>query len=552
MQAAGSSAERQNIDFDSQLVSGSHGTTEARALDTGEDEQLVVALGHFGEQQRSAGLCHGFHDQHPRHDGKAREMALEKGLIDRYVLDGDNALGAHDLHNAIEQQHGIAMRQDLQQAANIELVGNGIGLIAHFDIVKTSIIHSAVVESAKSVAIPHGAIYDGSNSMRKRTAFDPALQPIAAWLDERKAEMVATVRELVIRESPTNNKQACDAICEHLAGEFACLGGAVKVHQQAHAGNHLQVDFAGPRSRRPILLLGHFDTVYELGTLDRMPWREGRGKLSGPGVFDMKAGIVQMMYAVWSLRDAGGGLPRPVKVLLVSDEEEGSGTSRALTERLAKQCCAVLVCEPSGPGGALKTARKGVGAFTVKVTGVSAHSGLDFEKGQSAIVELAHQIHAISRLSDLKRGVTLNVGVIRGGSRTNVVPAEASADLDLRIWHKQDGPAMAKRLMALKAVNRKCKLQVEGGVNRPPLERTKDVAALFELARAVGADLGFPLSEIAVGGGSDGNFTAGLGIPTLDGLGAVGDGAHAVHEHVIAAELPRRAALLSGLIRAIS
>lgn len=386
--------------------------------------------------------------------------------------------------------------------------------------------------------------------MRQKTAFDPALKQIAGWLNERQAEMVATVRELVIRESPTNNKQACDALCEHLADEFGCLGGEVKIHPQSEAGNHLQVNFADGRGRKPVLLLGHFDTVYELGTLGTMPWRESKGKLHGPGVFDMKSGIVQMMFALWSLRD-GGGLPRPVKVLLVSDEEEGSATSRALTERLAKQCCAVLVCEPSGPGGALKTARKGVGAFTVKVTGVSAHSGLDFEKGQNAIVELAHQVHAISRLSDLKRGITLNVGVIRGGSRTNVVPAEASADLDLRIWHKHDGPKMTKRLMALKPVNPKCKLQVEGGVNRPPLERTKDVAALFELAREIGSELGFRLNEIAVGGGSDGNFTAGLGIPTLDGLGAVGDGAHAVHEHVVAAELPQRAALLAGLIRAI-
>ena len=209
------------------------------------------------------------------------------------------------------------------------------------------------------------------------------------------------------------------------------------------------MNFAGPRARKPILLLGHFDTVYDLGTLEKMPWRESKGRLYGPGVFDMKSGIVQMMFALWSLREVTGGVPRPVKVLLVSDEEEGSATSRAITEKVAKQCAAVLVCEPSGPGGALKTARKGVGSFTLKVTGVSAHSGLDFEKGQSAIVELAHQIHAISRLTDLKRGVTLNVGVIRGGTRTNVVPAEASAELDLRIAHKQDGAAMERKVFAL-------------------------------------------------------------------------------------------------------
>lgn len=377
------------------------------------------------------------------------------------------------------------------------------------------------------------------------------IRNVAAWLSDRQAEMAASLREMVLRETPTHSKKDCDALCADLADEFASLGGEVKIHRQRTAGDHLQVNFAGARGRKPILLLGHFDTVYELGTLEKMPWRESKGRLYGPGVFDMKSGIVQMMFALWSLREEMGGLPRPVKVLLVSDEEEGSTTSRAITEKVAKQCAAVLVCEPSGPGGALKTARKGVGSFTLKVTGVSAHSGLDFEKGQSAIVELAHQIHAVSRLTNLKRGVTLNVGVIRGGTRTNVVPAEASAEVDLRIAHKNDGPVMKRKVFALKAVNPKCQLEITGGINRPPLERTRQVAALFELARKSARELGSELKEIAVGGGSDGNFTAGLGIPTLDGLGCVGDGAHAVHEHVIAAELPRRAALLAALIQAI-
>ncbi len=387
--------------------------------------------------------------------------------------------------------------------------------------------------------------------MPKNKQADAGIHDVAAWLSERQAEMVASLREIVLRESPTHSKNDCDALCAHLADGFASLGGEVKIHRQRTAGDHLQVNFAGPRQRKPILLLGHFDTVYDLGALEKMPWRESKGRLYGPGVFDMKSGIVQMMFALWSLRDAMGGVSRPVKVLLVSDEEEGSITSRAITEKVASQCAAVLVCEPSGPGGALKTARKGVGSFSLKVTGVSAHSGLDFEKGQSAIVELAHQIHALTRLTDLKRGVTLNVGVIRGGTRTNVVPSEASAEVDLRIAHKQDGAAMEHKVFALKPVNAKCRLAITGGINRPPLERTKQVAALFEMARGTGQEIGFELSEIAVGGGSDGNFTAGLGIPTLDGLGGVGDGAHAVHEHVIAAELPRRAALLAGLIQAI-
>jgi glutamate carboxypeptidase len=363
--------------------------------------------------------------------------------------------------------------------------------------------------------------------------------------------MVDRVRELVTRESPTHDKPALDALCAVLAEQFRAMGGKVKLHRQKSAGNHLQIDFAGPKGRKPVLLLGHYDTVYDLGTLKTMPWRDQGGKLAGPGVFDMKSGIVQIMYALQALREAGGGLPRPVVVWLVSDEETGSGTSRALTEKLASQCSAALVCEPSGPGGAAKTARKGVGDFTIKVTGCASHAGLDFEKGQSAIQELAHQIHAVSRLTDLERGITLNVGVIRGGTRTNVVAGEAVAELDLRVARKSDGPVMERKVKALKPVNRHCKLEIAGGINRPPLERTQAVAALFATAQKIASNLGFPLTEIAVGGGSDGNFTAGIGVPTLDGLGAVGDGAHATHEYVVASELPRRAALLAGLIEAI-
>jgi glutamate carboxypeptidase len=379
----------------------------------------------------------------------------------------------------------------------------------------------------------------------------PEPNDMLRWLTARQPEMVTQVRELVTRESPTHQKAACDAVCEYLAGQFRALGGKVKVHRQKTAGNHLQVDFTGPRGHKPVLLLGHYDTVYDMGTLKTMPWREKDGKLCGPGVFDMKSGIVQIMYALRALGEVGGGLPRPVKVWLVSDEEIGSESSRALTEKLASQCAAVLVCEPSGPRGAVKTARKGVGDFTLKVTGRASHAGLDFEKGQSAILELACQIQAVSQLTDLKRGITLNVGIIRGGTRTNVVAGEAVAEVDLRIGKKSDGPVMERKVRALKPVNRDCKLEITGGVNRPPLERTKQVAALFATARTIARELGISLTEVAVGGGSDGNFTAGMGIPTLDGLGAVGDGAHAAHEYVVAAELPRRAALLAGLIAAV-
>jgi len=377
------------------------------------------------------------------------------------------------------------------------------------------------------------------------------LGEVLRWLTRREREMVACVRELVVRESPTRSKVACDQLCSYLEVQFERIGGRVKIHRQGIAGDHLQVDFGGGADRKPLLLLGHFDTVYDMGTLESLPWREENGRLYGPGVFDMKSGIVQMMFALSALHEVRGGLSRPAKVLLVSDEEEGSSSSRAITEAVARQCAAVLVCEPSGPGGALKTARKGVGSFTVKITGQASHSGLDFEKGQSAILELAHQILAISQLTDLKRGTTLNVGVIRGGTRSNVVAAEAVAELDLRIARKGDGAIMERRVRQLRPVNKQCKLEIEGGINRPPLERTKQVVALFKLARKIAFDLGFALDEIAVGGGSDGNFTAGIGVPTLDGLGAVGEGAHAKHESVVAAELPRRAALLAGLIEMI-
>ena len=231
------------------------------------------------------------------------------------------------------------------------------------------------------------------------------------------------------------------------------------------------------------------------------------------------------------------------------DQIPGALPVSTLTETLAQQSSAVLVLEPSyGPKGAVKTARKGVGEYSLKVTGVAAHSGLDFEKGQSAILELARQIQAISKMVDLKRGLTLNVGLVGGGTRINVVAAEATASLDVRVARMKDAAGIDKQLRSLKPFNRKCKLEITGGVNRPAMERTAGVAALYQKAVQIARDLGWKLSEAAVGGGSDGNFTAGLGIPTLDGLGGVGDGAHAVHEFINIAELPRRAALLAGLI----
>ncbi len=387
-----------------------------------------------------------------------------------------------------------------------------------------------------------------SNSPRAASAKSPAKMRLE-YFEQRRDQMVDTIRRLVEIESPSDNKQAVDRISAFVAEEFAALGGRAQFHRVADFGNHLQVDFEGETQQKPILLLGHYDTVYPTGSLATMPCRVGNGRLWGPGVLDMKSGIALMLYALEGLQALHGRLPRPVTVLLVSDEEIGSDTSRHLTENLAKQSSAVLVLEPSyGPKGAVKTARKGVGEYTLKVTGVASHSGLDFEKGQSAIVELAHQIGAISKLVDLKRGLTLNVGLVQGGTRVNVIAAEATASLDVRIARMKDAAGIDRKLRSLKPFNRKCKVEVTGGINRPPLERNAGVAMLYSRASVIAKELGWKLTEAAVGGGSDGNFTAGLGIPTLDGLGGVGDGAHALHEFIVVSELPRRAALLAGLI----
>jgi glutamate carboxypeptidase len=383
-----------------------------------------------------------------------------------------------------------------------------------------------------------------------------------AYFNERRDEVVSTIRELVEIESPSDNKAAVDRIAEAVAHKFSRLGGAVHVHPADDFGNHLQIDFPSKSAAKPVLLLGHYDTVYPLGTLAIMPCRVVGDKLTGPGVLDMKSGIALMIHALaalqdwhkqdWHKEDWHGGLPRPVTVLLVSDEEVGSDSSRAITESLAKKAAAVLVLEPSyGFQGAVKTARKGVGEYLVKVTGKASHAGLDFQKGANAILELARQIEKISSFTDLKKGLTVNVGIARGGSRTNVVPADAAAQIDVRIARLKDAAGIDKKMRILRPFNRKCKIEISGGINRPPMERTAGVAALYEQAVAIARELGWKLGEAAVGGGSDGNFTAGLGIPTLDGLGGVGDGAHATHEHILISELPRRAALIAGLIEMV-
>ncbi|HZU23109.1 MAG TPA: M20 family metallopeptidase [Terriglobales bacterium] len=374
-------------------------------------------------------------------------------------------------------------------------------------------------------------------------------------IEPRLGEMVAATRELVEMESPSFSKAEVDRLGRVLQAKFEALGGAIRWHPGGRFGNHLEVDFKASletrRRAKPIMLLGHFDTVYDLGTLRKTPFRATKDRLFGPGTLDMKCGIVMMMAAIRALAETGG-LPRAVTVLLNTDEEVGSESSRPVTEKLARQAEAVFVLEPAqGAQGALKTSRKGVGDYHVKVTGRAAHSGVDFDKGRSAIVELARQIERIAGFTDIKRGLTVNAGVMRGGTRTNVVAAEAEADIDVRIAKMKDARLIEKKFRGLRAVDRGCKLEVRGGLNRPPMERTRDIAALFAKARQIAGELGWELKEAATGGGSDGNFTAALSVPTLDGMGAVGEGAHSEHESVLLAELPRRTALLAAMIAAV-
>lgn len=373
------------------------------------------------------------------------------------------------------------------------------------------------------------------------------------YFQKQQSNIVETIRQLVEIESPSDVKQAVDRLTTVIASRFSELGGRVHMHKGEKFGNHLQVDFqsSGSGKQKPVLLLGHTDTVYPIGTISKMPCHTAKGQLFGPGVLDMKSGIALAVHVIEAVLNWNAGkLPRPITVLLVSDEEIGSPSSRAITEKLAAESEAVLVLEPAH-GLAVKTARKGVGEYAIKVTGKAAHAGLDFEKGQSAILELAKQISEISKLVDLERGITLNVGKISGGTRSNVVPAEATAVVDLRASTMKDALKIDRKLRSLKPFNRNCQITISGEINRPPMERTPGVAALYAKAIQAAKALGWKLQEAAVGGGSDGNFTAALGIPTLDGLGGVGEGAHAQHESIVISELPRRAALLSALITEI-
>ncbi len=368
------------------------------------------------------------------------------------------------------------------------------------------------------------------------------------WATTQEQALVDTLADLVSYEAPSTDKAALDRLATHLQARFSALGAQADVIANPEGGNHVRVQYAGAQALPPAVLLCHFDTVWDVGTLSRRPFRVEGERAYGPGTYDMRAGIVVAEFALRSLQALDTAPHRPVVILLNSDEEIGSHTSRALIEDTARGAAYVLVMEGGFANGELKVARKGVGDYWLRITGRAAHAGVEPEKGISAITELAHQILHLSSLNDLERGTTVNVGVVRGGTRSNVIPDYAEAHIDMRAWTLEEAQRVDAALRALRPVVPGAQLTVEGGLNRPPLEFTPQAQALFERVRILGAALGQEIQPARTGGGSDGNFTAGLGVPTLDGLGPAGDGAHAEHEHILIPSLVQRTALVAALL----
>ncbi|CAN5825341.1 M20 family metallopeptidase [soil metagenome] len=375
------------------------------------------------------------------------------------------------------------------------------------------------------------------------------MRPLLDFCSANADQVRSHIETLVRLESPSTDKAAVDRCGATLVRLLEAAGGSVTRFPQSDRGDHLLAEFPG--GPQTVLVLGHFDTVWGVGQIQRMPFIEKDGRLFGPGIFDMKSAIAVALLAARALTELRMRRPRVV-MLWTTDEEIGSHTSRAIIEAQAQQSDAVLVVEPSLPGGGAKTRRKGCGEFTITAHGVSAHAGIDPRKGASAIHELAHQILALQALTELDRGISVNVGVISGGTRGNVIAERASAMVDVRVPIMADAERLEAAVRSLRPQNQAVRLEIEGGFDRPPLERNAGVARLYEEARTVASALGRSLDEGGTGGGSDGNFTAALGVPTLDGLGPQGDGAHALHEHVIIEDLPWRAAFLAALMERLN
>jgi glutamate carboxypeptidase len=367
-----------------------------------------------------------------------------------------------------------------------------------------------------------------------------------SYFEERSNDLLHLLRLLVKMESPTYEKERVDAMGRFVARRMRCLGAKVRRFPQQRAGDHWLATWG--KEPGGLLLLAHMDTVYPLGTLAKMPWRIAQGQAFGPGVLDMKSGLVIALIAIRALRQTRGLPPWRISLLCTSDEETGSRTSRPLIEELARGHDVVFCLEPSLSDGALKTRRKGIGILRLRTRGVAAHAGTEPQKGVNAIMECTHQIQRLIALQRPEAGTTISVGVIRGGTRTNVIPESCLALLDLRAETREEQERIDAALAALQPFLEGSELSIEMDWNRPPMMRTPSIAQAFHRAKSIAERMGITLSEGGTGGGSDANFVAHLGIPVLDGLGAVGGGAHSAGEYVLLGELPRRAALLAALL----
>jgi len=370
----------------------------------------------------------------------------------------------------------------------------------------------------------------------------------------RSEDLLGELAGWVKLETPTTEASAVNRLMDVAEAELARAGAALtRIPGCDGFGDNLiaRVDSAGPGNGKPVVIAGHLDTVWPLGTLDVMPYRVNGQSAHGPGIYDMKAGSFLALHVVRSILRQKVRTRRPIVLLLTPDEEVGSPTSRELIEREAAGATAVLIPEPAGGSGACVTARKGVGRFVLRVEGLGAHAGGNFQDGASAVVELAQQILAIHGMVDLESGITLNPAPVWGGTRPNVIPPEAGCEIDLRVNSAADGERMERAILGLSARTSGCRVTVEGGMNRPPFAETPGISALYEKARAVAKQVGIELPKQHRGGGSDGNFTAAMGIPTLDGLGCPGSGAHVRHEHIVWRELAPRAALMAGLVETL-
>ncbi len=372
---------------------------------------------------------------------------------------------------------------------------------------------------------------------------------LLAYFDSGLSEAVALLRRLVEMESNSLDKPGVDRVASFLAREFRSLGSQVEVLQEPRRGNLLKATWHG--RGRPVMVLGHLDTVWSSGTLERRPFRLDAGRAYGPGIFDMKSGILLALLACGAFQKGRIDPGKEVIFFFTSDEEIGTEAGLPHLRSAVENCAAVLCLEPPLNGGGAKTFRKGVSTYRIRVQGIASHAGVDHAGGANAIAELSRQVLALQEMTCYARGITVSIGLMRGGTASNVVPADAEAEVDVRASTSADALWMDERIRALKPHDARCTLQVTGGVNRPPLERSEGVIRLYLKARAVAAELGMDLAEGSTGGGSDGSYTASMGIPTLDGLGVEGDGAHAEHEYIEVACIPRRAALLCRLIQSI-